>query len=122
MVRHDGKCPEIVLAQFDSLEQRENYQLRDTILSQEHRTASGAIHISVHPNKRLAGGELMRWRIPPMGKAPMKVPGNEEPLTFRIDMGQPAERLHCSHSVTYALKISPNPVGLPPMSAIPCIR
>jgi hypothetical protein len=43
-----------------------------------------------------------------MGKTPVQIPGNEEPLAFRIDMGQPAGRLHCSDSATYPTKISRN--------------
>ncbi len=113
MVRHDGKCPEMVLAQFDPFEQRSNHQLCDSVLFQKHRTGSGAIHISVHPNKCLPARELMRRRISAMGKAPMEVPGNEEPLVFRIDMGQPAGRLHCSYSAPYPIKFSPNPKGGP---------
>jgi hypothetical protein len=108
MVCHDGKCSEIELAQFNAFEQRGNYQFRNSILSQEHRTGSSAIHIAVHPNKCLAGGELMRRRIPPVGKAPVEMPSNEEPLTFGIDVGQPAGGMHCSDSATYALKISLN--------------
>jgi hypothetical protein len=44
-----------------------------------------------------------------MGKTPVEVPGNKEPLVFRIDMGQPAGRWHCPDSATYPIKISPNP-------------
>ncbi len=97
---------------------------RNSFLSQEHRTGSSAIHISVHPNKGLAGGKLLRRRIPPMGKAPMQMPGNKEPLVFGIDMGQPAGRLHCSKSAPYPTKISPNPKGGPPTrsTSILCAR
>jgi hypothetical protein len=45
-----------------------------------------------------------------VGKTPMEIPGNEEPLVFRIDMGQPAGRLHCPDSAAYPIIISPNPV------------
>jgi hypothetical protein len=114
MVRHDGKCPEMVLAQFNPFEQRSNHQLGDSVLSQEYRTGSRAIHISVHPNKCLPARELIGRRISPMGKAPVQIPSKEEPLVFRIDVGQPAGRLHYSGSASYPIKISLNLVGGPP--------
>jgi hypothetical protein len=108
MVRHDGKRSKIILAQFGPFEQRSNHQFRDRWLFQKQGAGSGAIHILVHPNKCLSGGEFVRRRISPMGKAPMEVPGNKEPLIFRINMGQSAGRLHCSKSAPYPTKISPN--------------
>jgi hypothetical protein len=116
MIRHDGKCSEIVLAQFDALEQRGDHQLRDSFPSQERGAGSRTIQVLIPPDKCLPARELMRWRIPGVGKTPMEIPGNEEPLFFRIDVRQPAGRLHCSDSAAYPIKISPNPVRWPSTS------
>jgi len=116
MIRHDGKCPKMVLAQFDAFEQRSDQQVRDSFPLQERRTRSRTIQISIPPDKCLPARELMRRRISPMGKASVQIPGNEEPLVFRTHVGQPAGRLHCSDSAAYPIKISPNPVRWPSTS------
>jgi len=106
MVRHDRKRSNMVLPQIGPFEQRSDYQLRDRLLPQEHGAGGGTVETSIDPNKCLPARKFVSRRISAMGKTPMQMPGNEEPLALRIDMGQPAGWMHRSNSAPPPIKLS----------------
>ena len=106
MVRHNHKRAWIVLPQVGSFENGSNHQFRNAFLPQEHGTGSRMVEISIHPNEGLSAREFSRRRVSGMGKAPMQVPTNKEPVVGRVDVRQPSSRIHYLDSASPFAKIS----------------
>jgi hypothetical protein len=92
MIGHQNPSPQFIVAKFSTAMQGGDYQLRDRFEPQVQRAFLRGIEIAVHPNECLAGGELARRRVSPLGNAAMQMPRSEDPFSFRVKMGQAAHR------------------------------
>ncbi len=78
------------MAQPDSALQRRSDYARDWLLSQIDGSAACCIQMPIYPDEGSARREGARRRIRGLRETAVKVPRQEEPLTFRIVMRQTA--------------------------------
>jgi hypothetical protein len=59
-------------------------QARDWLPSQIHGATAGSVEIPIHPDEGCARRQLTGRRISGLRETAVKMPGHEEPLSFRI--------------------------------------
>src|ERR1700733_675368 len=99
MVCHDGKRSELIVTEFNSMEERVDHQTCNGVLAQKHGSVACKVQVTIHPNERLSSGRLRGRRIATLGKTAMQMPGHEQPTAFRIKVRQAAVRIHFTEVV-----------------------
>jgi hypothetical protein len=61
-----------------------HHQAGDLLLTQVQWPVARHIQIAVHPDKGLAAGELVGWRIASLGKATVEMKRHEQGLVRRV--------------------------------------
>jgi hypothetical protein len=92
VIGHQHPRPKLIVPKIDAAQQRSNYELGNRFQIQIQRTLPGRVEIPVNPDESLASGKLPRRRVSPLRQTAVQIPGSENPLSFRIPMGQPTHR------------------------------
>ena len=83
MIGHDHVCAELVMTR-ETLRRNDAATIRNRFTSEIQRTAARGVQMTIHPDERLTGRELVWRRIQTVRQTAMQMPRDQQPLAVRI--------------------------------------